>query len=287
MAQDTLSSHIRDALTDPSAPAEGGGRRWTVLLYLAIHLLPLLALWTGVTLLSALLCLVLLFLRGLCLSAGYHRYFAHRSFKTGRVMQFLLAAGGCTGLRGGPLWWAALHRHHHRFSDQPVDVHSPDKGFLWSYCGWLFSGRYHRTAYCLVRDLARYPELRWLNRWWLVPPAVLAGLTFLLGGWAGLAIGFGLSSVLLLHTQACLDALTHRLGTRRYETADSSRNSWLVSFFTLGEGWHNNHHRYPVSSRSGLTPWEIDTTYSALRMLALVGLVWDLRTPPEDDQVAR
>jgi stearoyl-CoA desaturase (delta-9 desaturase) len=253
-----------------------------VFVYAGVHLLPFLALWTGVTLADAALCLVLLYLRGLCMSAGYHRYFAHRSFKTSRVMQWLLAAGGCTTLRGGPLWWTALHRHHHRFSDLPVDVHGPGKGLAWSYFGWLLSGRYCRTPYRLVKDLAKYPELRWLNRWWLVPPALLALCTYLVGGASALAVGFGLSTVLLFHTQCCLDALVHRFGSRRYDTPDTSRNSWLVSFVSMGEGWHNNHHKYPASCRSGFCWWEIDATYNALQCLEAVGLVWALRTPPEE-----
>jgi stearoyl-CoA desaturase (delta-9 desaturase) len=280
MAVTTLSPDILHALTDEASPVEGGGQRSTLVVYIVIHLLPFLAFWTGVTWIDAILCLVLLQVRGLCMSAGYHRYFAHRSFKTSRLFQFLLAAGGCSALRGGPLWWTALHRHHHRFSDYPEDAHKPEDSLLWSYCGWFLSGRYNRTGYRLVKDLARYPELRWLNRWWLLPAVVLAAVTYLIGGWGSVAIGFGLSSVLLFHTQSCLDALTHRFGSQRYQTGESSRNSWWVSLLSLGEGWHNNHHHYPVSCRSGFYWWEIDSTYDTLRLLAWCGIVWDLRVPP-------
>ncbi|HZY86714.1 MAG TPA: acyl-CoA desaturase [Gemmataceae bacterium] len=261
---------------------EGGGRRGMAVLYLALHLLPLTAVWGGVGLSDVALCFALLLARGFLFGAGYHRYLAHRSFKTSRALQFLFAAGGCTALRGGPLWWAGLHRHHHRFSDTAVDVHSPAQGFWWTYGGWLVSGRFTTTPYGLVKDLAAYPELRWLNRNWLLPPALLGGAVLLAGGWGAFAVGFGLSSVLLLHTLALTDALVHHFGTRRYATPDTSRNSFWVSCLSLGEGWHNNHHHYQSSANLGFFWWEVDTTYTALRALSLVGLVWGLRTPPPD-----
>jgi stearoyl-CoA desaturase (delta-9 desaturase) len=248
--------------------------------YLALHVLPFTALWTGATLFDAFLGFCLLYLRGFCMSGGYHRYFGHRSYKTSRVFQFLLAVGGCTALRGGPLWWAALHRHHHRYADTPEDVHSPDKGFLWSYGGWLVSGRFDQTHYDLVKDLAVYPELRWLNRCWLLPPLLLALATLVFGGWGTFAVGFCLSSALLLHSLALLDALAHVWGTRRYAIPDTSRNSMILSLLTLGEGWHNNHHHYQISAHQGFFWWETDPTYTVLRWLAALGLVWDLRIAP-------
>jgi stearoyl-CoA desaturase (delta-9 desaturase) len=249
--------------------------------YIALHIIPFTAIWTGASWFDAGLCFALLYVRGFCMSAGYHRYFSHRSFKTSRVMQLLLAVGGCMALKGGPLWWSALHRHHHLYSDTPEDAHSPAQGFWWSYGGWLVSGRFDQTRYEFVKDLAQYPELRWLNRNWLVPPAALAVLTLVLGGWSTFAIGFCLSSALLYHTQAALDSLVHLIGFRRYATPDTSRNSVVLSLLCLGEGWHNNHHHYPTASNEGFFWWEVDTTYDILRLLALVGLVWDLRTPPE------
>jgi stearoyl-CoA desaturase (delta-9 desaturase) len=266
------------------ARREGGGHRGRIVVWLAMHLLPLTVLWTGLTLwegaLGALVCLVLMNVRGFCMSAGYHRYLAHRSFKTSRLVRFLLAVGGCTTLRGGPLWWTSLHRHHHRFADTPEDVHSPDKGFLWSYGGWLLSGRYNVTRYDLVQELAAAPELRWLNRCWLVCPALLGAAVWLLGGWNLFVLGFCLSTALLFHTQAILDSLTHLWGSRRYATPDTSRNSWLLSLLFLGEGWHNNHHHYQSSANQGFFWYEIDTTYRLLRLLEKFRLVWDLRTPP-------
>jgi len=270
----------------PAPPAdarlEGGGRRGMIWLYLALHLLPFVALWSGATLTDYVLAVLLLVGRGLCVSAGYHRLLAHHSYRTSRVMRFLLAAGGCAALRGGPLWWTAWHRRHHRCADTDADIHPVEKGAWWAYAGWLLSGRFAHTDYGLVKDLARFPEMRWLNRWWLVPPGVLALVCFLAGGLGALAVGFGLSSVLLLHMLCLMDALDHRFGSRRYATPDSSRNSMMLALLALGEGWHNNHHHYPVSCRQGFYWWEADATFAALKAAACVGLVWDLRTPSPD-----
>ena len=250
-----------------------------ILVYIALHLLPFIALWSGATLIDAIVAMVLMMGRGLCFSAGYHRLLAHNSFRTYRVLRFLLAAGACAALRGGPLWWVALHRWHHRFPDTDVDIHPAKAGPLWGYVGWLISGRFVHTDYKLVKDLARYPELRWLNRWPLVPPAVLALACFLIGGWGTLAIGFGLSSVVLWHTLCMMDALDHRFGWRRYATPDDSRNSMTLALLAMGEGWHNNHHHYPRSARFGFYWWESDSTFQVLWLAARLGLVWELRTP--------
>ena len=250
--------------------------------YLALHLLPLTAFWTGITIWDALLAFVLFAVRGFLMAGGYHRYFAHRSYKTSRWFQFLMAAGACTAFRGGPLWWAGLHRHHHHYSDTGDDVHSPAKGGLWTYAGWLLSGRFTETPYALVPDLAAFPELRWLNRNWLLPPAILGSLVFLVGGWSAFAIGFCLSSAVLLHSLALGDLLVHSFGSRRYDTPDTSRNSYLVSLFFLGEGWHNNHHHYQRSTNQGFFWWEVDGAYTVLRGLALARLVWQLHTPPKN-----
>jgi stearoyl-CoA desaturase (delta-9 desaturase) len=263
-------------------PRREGGIGWQMIpIYLGLHLLPLTAFWTGCTIWDGVLAFVLFAGRGFLTAGGYHRYFAHRSYKTSRLLRFLLAAGGCTAFRGGPLWWAALHRHHHRYSDSVDDTHSPAKGAVWTYAGWLLSGRYTQTPYGLVRDLACYPELRWLNRNWLLPPALLGLAVLLAGGWGAFAVGFCLSSVALLHAQALTDVLAHSFGTRRYATPDTSRNSFLVSLFFLGEGWHNNHHHHQGSSNQGFFWWEVDGAYTVLRGMALLGLVWELRTPPE------
>jgi stearoyl-CoA desaturase (delta-9 desaturase) len=229
------------------------------------------------------------------ITAGYHRFFSHRSFKTSRVFQFVLAWLGACSAQLGPLWWAAHHRHHHQYSDTHQDAHTPGlKGFLWAHMGWVFCPRNQVTHYHRVRDFCHYPELLFLERNWLLPPALMALSTLAWGWWLGrnypawgthglqlLTWGFFLSTILVYHATFCINSMAHLWGSRRYETKDDSRNNWVLALITLGEGWHNNHHKYPSSERQGFYWWEIDMTHYGLKCLAALGLVWDLRTPPK------
>jgi stearoyl-CoA desaturase (delta-9 desaturase) len=248
--------------------------------FVLVHLAVLGVIWTGVTPAAAITCGVLYLLRMWAVTAGYHRYFSHRTYKTGRVFQFILAFLAQTSAQKGALWWAAHHRHHHRHSDAPEDVHSPvQRGFWYAHLGWIFDNT-SETDLSKVKDLARYPELRWLNRYYLLPPTVLAIGVSQLFGWSGLVVGFMLSTVLLWHGTFAINSLAHVIGRRRYATKDDSRNSVTLALLTLGEGWHNNHHYYPGSTRQGFRWWEIDVTYYVLRALAALRIVWDLREPP-------
>ena len=248
--------------------------------YLAIHLVPLAAFLTGVTLRDVLLCLGLYCARMFFITAGYHRYFAHRSYRMGRAMQFLMALGGTMAVQQGPLWWAGHHRHHHKYSDKTEDVHSPMKGLLWSHMGWIMCHKYEPVPLHLIKDFASFPELRWLDRYHWVPPFALAVGIWLWGGWSALVVGFFLSTVLSWHGTYLINSLSHLIGRRRYVTTDTSRNSLLLALLTFGEGWHNNHHYYQSSANQGFFWWEIDVSYYLLRALSWVGLVRDLRTPP-------
>ena len=228
-----------------------------------------------------LLALGLYYARMFFVTAGYHRYFSHRSFKTGRAFQFILAFMAMTSSQKGVLWWAAHHRHHHRYSDTEEDLHSPTlRGFWWSHVGWILSDRYDKTQVDLIRDFYKYPELRWLNRYFLVPPVALAAVLFLAGGLGALIWGFFISTVMLWHGSFTVNSLAHVFGRRRYPTTDTSKNSFLLALLTLGEGWHNNHHHFMASARQGFFWWEIDGTYYLLKALSWVGIVWDLRQPP-------
>ncbi len=246
---------------------------------IAAHLLPLLALFTGTRWQDWALCAVLYVARMFGVTAGYHRYFSHRTFKTSRVAQFLLAVLAMTSSQKGPLWWAAHHRAHHKASDQDGDPHDSRRGFWYSHLGWIYD-RTADTDYGRVKDWARFPELVLLNRYWFVPPVGLGLAVWLALGWSGLFIGFFLSTVLLWHGTFAINSLSHRVGTQRYDTGDASRNHWLLALLTLGEGWHNNHHFVMSSTRQGFYWWEVDVTYYLLRALAAVGVVWDLREPP-------
>ncbi len=226
------------------------------------------------------LCFGSYFVRMFFVTGAYHRYFSHRTFKTSRVMQFLFALGAETSAQRGALWWAAHHRDHHKFSDEPEDVHSPvQHGFWHSHVMWIYDGN-SATNYARVKDLSRYPELVMLDKLWLLPPILLGVASYLWMGWAGLFIGFFFSTTLLWHGTFTINSLSHVWGKRRYDTSDDSRNNWVLAIITLGEGWHNNHHHFMNSTRQGFKWWEIDITYYILKMMSWVGLVWDLKEPP-------
>jgi stearoyl-CoA desaturase (delta-9 desaturase) len=249
--------------------------------FILVHLMPLGALWTGVHLRDALLCVALYYVRMFFITAGYHRYFAHRAYKLGRGMQFLMAFGGATAAQKGVLWWAGHHRDHHKYSDTPKDIHSPKRGFWWSHMGWIVCDKYEATPVDRIRDFTKYPELRFLNRFHLLPPIVLGFAVYLFGGWSAVFTGFFLSTVLVYHGTFTINSLSHVFGRRRYATSDTSRNSLLLALVTLGEGWHNNHHYYQSTANQGFFWWEIDVSYYVLRVLSWVGLARDLRTPPK------
>jgi stearoyl-CoA desaturase (delta-9 desaturase) len=247
---------------------------------LAVHAGALLVFFTGVSAPVLVLALALVVVRAFGLTAGYHRYFAHRSFETGRVFQFVLASLGASAAQLGPLWWAAHHRRHHRFSDTERDVHSPRHGIWWAHMGWLLCRRYTETDTAAIRDFARFPELRFLDRFPVLPPLVSAAGLYALGGLEYLAWGFFASTVVLYHVTFAVNSLGHRFGSQRYASGDESRNNPWIALVTLGDGWHNNHHRFPRAARHGFRPGEIDLTYWGLRGLARLGLVWDLRPVP-------
>jgi stearoyl-CoA desaturase (Delta-9 desaturase) len=251
--------------------------------FVLVHLSAFAAIWTGVTLQAVLLCAFLYWFRMWAVTAGYHRYFSHRSFKTSRAFQFVLAFLAQTSLQRGAVWWAAIHRHHHRHSDTELDVHSPvHRSFLYSHVGWIFSNRDDTPDYSTVQDLMAYPEMRWLNKYHHVPGVILGAACFLVAGWAGLVVGFVWSTVLLYHGSFSINSLAHVHGKQKYLTGDDSRNNWWLSIITMGEGWHNNHHAYQSSTRQGFRWYEFDPTYYVLKVLSWTGLVWDLRTPPPE-----
>lgn len=236
----------------------------------------------------------LYFVRMFAITGFYHRFFSHRTFRTSRGMQFLFAALGNTAIQRGALWWAAVHRHHHKHSDQEHDVHSPGlSGFWWAHIGWMTSSKNFPTDYDSIRDFARYPELVFLNRFDLAVPAAFGAALYALGtllhflapelGTSGgqmFVWGFFISTVVLLHGTLFINSLAHVFGSRRFATEDDSRNNFLLALVTLGEGWHNNHHRYMGAARQGFYWWEIDVTYYLLKVLSWTGLIWDLKPVP-------
>jgi stearoyl-CoA desaturase (delta-9 desaturase) len=253
--------------------------------FVLVHLACLAAFWTGVTWTAIWLGIALYWLRMFGIGAGYHRYFSHRTYRTGRVFQFVLAVLAQSTSQKSIIWWAAKHRHHHRHSDTDLDVHSPvRRSFLYSHVGWIFDRKHDNNSFDwdTVQDLARYPELMWLHRNEQVPAAGLALVCFLIGGWSGLVVGFFWSTVAVYHGTFMINSLAHVHGSKRYVTGDESRNNWFLALLTMGEGWHNNHHAYQYATRQGFSWWEIDPTYWLLRGLARLGVVWDLREPPAE-----
>jgi stearoyl-CoA desaturase (delta-9 desaturase) len=265
--------------------------------FLLVHLLPLAAIFTGATWFDWAMCAFFYFFRMFWITGGYHRYFSHKSYKTSRVFQFIIAFMAQTSAQKGALWWAAHHRHHHRNSDTPSDPHSMKLyGFWYSHIGWIVGPDFKETDFKTIGDFAKYPELVWLNKNHYIPPLTLALFIMALGGWVdggtitamfshfgfgALFIGFFLSTVITYHGTFSINSIMHKFGNQRYETGDESKNSVWLALLTLGEGWHNNHHYYEVASRQGFFWWEVDITWYGLKMLSWLGLIWDLKGVPE------
>jgi stearoyl-CoA desaturase (delta-9 desaturase) len=248
--------------------------------FVLVHLSCIAAIWSGVTWQAIAICAGLYWLRMFAIGAGYHRYFSHRAYSTSRIFQFILALLAQSTAQKSVLWWAAKHRHHHLHSDTEQDVHSPrHKGFLYSHVGWIFAQKHDKADFVKVADLARYPELMLLHKYELLPAIAVGILCFLAAGWSGLVVGFFWSTVLVYHATFCVNSLAHVHGSKRYVTGDDSRNNWLLALFTMGEGWHNNHHAYQSSARQGFKWWEVDATYYCLRAMSWLGIIWDLKTP--------
>lgn len=263
--------------------------------YLAMHLCCLFALSVGVSPLAIGVAVGAYLVRMFAITGFYHRYFSHRTFKTSRFWQFVFAFIGACSVQRGPIWWAAHHRFHHRHSDTAKDPHSPHMfSFFWSHTAWFMSHRHFSTRSGLVKDWTEYPELRILDRFDILAPTLYALALFGIGewlaayhpswgtdGWQLLIWGFCISTVVLYHATFSINSLAHRWGTRRFDTKDHSRNNGFLALITLGEGWHNNHHRYPGSVDQGFYWWEVDITSMILKGMSRLGMVWDLKPVPE------
>ena len=266
-----------------------------VLPFVVLHLSCLGVVWVGWSPLAVGVAALAYGVRMFAVTGFYHRYFSHRTFRTSRLVQFLFAVLGSAAAQRGPLWWAGHHRHHHRHSDTDGDLHSPRKhGFWWSHMLWITTRSNFPTRLYNVTDLARFPELRLLDRFDVIVPLLLALAMYALGDYCDtrfpesgtnggqmLVWGFSISTVVLFHATCTINSLAHMFGSRRFATRDNSRNNLLLAFITMGEGWHNNHHRYPGSTRQGFYWWELDPTYYLLKLFSWIGLVSDLRPVPK------
>ncbi len=250
--------------------------------FFAVHLLALAIFFVDFKWWYPVVAIGMYYFRMAAITIGYHRYFSHRAFKTSRFAQFWLAFFATTSTQKGVLWWAAHHRDHHKYSDMEGDIHSPVRESLyWSHLGWILAKRYDETKFDRISDFAKYPELRWLNKYHVIPPILVGVTMFLIGGWPLLVWGYFFSTVLLWHGTFTVNSLAHLWGSRRYETTDQSRNNLFIALITCGEGWHNNHHHYQSTANQGFYWWEVDVSYYLIRAAQALGIVWDVRTPPK------
>jgi len=292
-----FTAHKKAASLPAAGASQPAARHvdWTRMLpFLAMHVVCLAVIWVGFSWVALGVAVALYVLRMFAITGFYHRYFSHRTFKTSRTGQFIFGLLGASAVQRGPIWWAAHHRHHHVHSDKPGDVHSPvQHGFFWSHMGWFMSHQHFEADLSRAKDLLKYPELRFLDRFDIVVPTALAIGVFCFGlllnhvapglgtsGWQMLVWGFFVSTIALYHGTYTINSLSHVFGRQRYKTGDGSRNNIWLALVTLGEGWHNNHHHYPASARQGFYWWEVDITFYALKALSFCGVIWDLRPVP-------
>ena len=220
---------------------------------------------------------------GICL--GFHRYFTHRSYRTPKLIEYLLAICGAMAGEAGPISWVAAHRYHHTYSDTDQDPHSPLKGFWWSHMTWLFGRERFLAKFDSYKrytpDMANDRFLVWLDRFHIVPAIFLAVVLYTLGGWPFIVWGMFVRSLLVYHSTWLVNSASHIWGYRSYKTTDMSRNNWWVALLSFGEGWHNNHHAFQRSARHGLRWWEVDLTYRTIQLMWVFGLASQIHLPVE------
>jgi stearoyl-CoA desaturase (Delta-9 desaturase) len=290
-----VNSHLNDERQEAAALSRDERVDWKrIIPFLLMHVACFAVIWVGFSWTAFAVAVALYLVRMFAITGLYHRYFSHRTFKTSRFVQFVFGFLGSSAVQRGPIWWAAHHRHHHAHSDSENDIHSPkQKGFWQSHMGWFLSHRGFAPDLKFVRDLMKFPELRFLDRFDIFVPVLLGVAVFFFGvllgkyapsletnGWQMLVWGFFISTVFCYHATYTINSLSHVFGRQRYKTGDTSRNNFLLALLTLGEGWHNNHHYYPNAVRQGFYWWEIDITYYVLKVMSWLGIIWDLKPIP-------
>ncbi len=217
---------------------------------------------------------------GLGVGIGYHRLLTHRSFKTPKWLEYVITICAATAVEGGPLLWVATHRMHHQFSDAEGDPHSPRDGKFWAHIGWILVGNALRqdadTLDRYVPDLQQDKFHVWITEYHFVPTLVLGTILFAIGGLPFLLWGVFFRTVFGLHATFLVNSATHIWGSRPFVTRDRSTNLWWIALLTFGDGWHNNHHAFPVSARHGLRWYEIDFNWYLILFLKQIGLASEL-----------
>lgn len=280
---------------DPNANHPDGIDWLRALPFIILNLSCVLVFWVGFSWTAFITAVVLYFVRIFSIGGFYHRYFSHKTYQTSRLCQFIFALIAGTSAQRGPLWWAAHHRQHHLCSDEPHDAHSPvQHGFWWSHMGWFMSKKHYHYNPERVKDLSRFPELVFLDRYDSLVPIALFMILFAAGSLLShyapnlhtnaaqmVVWGFCISTVALFHTTVTINSASHVIGKKRFQTKDNSRNNFFLALLTMGEGWHNNHHHYPATARQGFMWWEIDMTYYILKGLEKLGIIWNVKGLPK------
>lgn len=231
------------------------------------------------------------------ITVGFHRYFAHRAFETRPIIKIIFVILGSMAAQGPLIQWVATHRRHHKYSEQAEDPHSPyiyeSKKLSWleglwhSHIGWMLNSKMTNSTR-FARDLLQDSTIVKLNRFYLVWLILGLAIPTVLGGilswtWVGAINGFlwgGLVRLFLVHHFSwTIGSIAHIFGVRPFNTSDHSRNNIWIAVPNFGEGWHNNHHAFPNSAMFGLKWWQIDLGGYVIRILELVNLVWDVKTP--------
>jgi stearoyl-CoA desaturase (delta-9 desaturase) len=266
---------------------------WSVIIGMsAFHLACLGVFYTGVSTTALVVAFAMYTIRGVGVTAGFHRLLAHRSFKTSRPVQFILALAGTLAVEGGPLWWVAHHRHHHAATETEEDIHSPVTHGMWqAHMGWMMTPAAFNEKGNNCRDLHKFPEIKFLQRRYVLLILTQPVLLYALGSWLGaeyntsglqlLVWGFFVSTVFTWHITFMVNSVCHRWGAQPYDSGDESTNNVFIGVLGFGEGWHNNHHKYPSSARHGLLWWQADFTWWLIRTLQVVGLVSEPKIPLE------
>jgi stearoyl-CoA desaturase (Delta-9 desaturase) len=273
--------------------------------FLGLFGLPMLLWGRGFSWIDLGLLLSMYVLTALGITVGFHRFFTHRAFETGQVVQFILGVLGSMAVQGPLFKWVATHRRHHQYSDRHEDPHSPHqhgrgiygvlRGAWHAHLGWLFQPEppdLHRY----VKDLQQSRMLHMISALFplwvmagLLIPAVLGGLltNSSLGVVSGLVWGGLVRIFAVHHVTWSINSICHLWGSRPYRSDDQSRDNVVFGVLGLGEGWHHTHHVFPTSARHGLRWWQLDMSYWVIRALEFLGLAWNVKVPPKQAQAAQ
>ncbi len=230
-------------------------------------------------------------LHALGVTIGYHRLLSHRSFCAPKIVEYFWVMLGYLAFEGSPIWWATVHRAHHRHVDTELDPHSPRYGLKNAHVGWLLHDRYpaHINPSTQSKDMIKDPIYNFLeqdgdwNRAHALNFAIGIAFRLLLlvfFGWQ-VALASTLAGIAVLQIPLMLNVICHipKLGYKNFQSKDDSVNVWWVGILAMGEGWHNNHHTLPGSAQTGLKPWEIDVSWMIIKTMRLFGLASNVNVP--------